>query len=199
MPKYIFYHTNRQFQSSIIVHNEYNQNPWVNKYIYNGTDESNYQEISEIISYTRLDPPRVWYFSPLTTKNRPRGWNLTPLQGLGTCFWTTFNDCLQTLVECSLPIFGLQVIMTRSPLLSKGSTWVGWNDGNPCGLPSRIPVTYADCFSWFLEIPYLYWGQLRFATVWVVGKNWNIFLPNGGEKWWWIPWKWRTWRKSLLL
>ena len=30
-----------------------------------------------------LNPPRVWNLSPLTTKNRSRGWNLTRLEGLG--------------------------------------------------------------------------------------------------------------------
>ena len=30
-----------------------------------------------------LNPPRVWNLSPLTTKNKSRGWNLTRLEGLG--------------------------------------------------------------------------------------------------------------------
>ena len=32
--------------------------------------------------YIYLNPPRLWNLSPLTTKNRPRGGNLTPLEGL---------------------------------------------------------------------------------------------------------------------
>ena len=41
-----------------------------------------------------LNPPMVWNLSPLTTKNRPRGWNLTRLEGLGmkiTCFFSNFK------------------------------------------------------------------------------------------------------------
>ena len=30
-----------------------------------------------------LNPRRVWNLSPLTTKNRPGGWNLTPLEDIG--------------------------------------------------------------------------------------------------------------------
>ena len=37
-------------------------------------------------TYIFLDPPRVWNF---TTKNRPRGWNLTPLEGLGSYIYYT--------------------------------------------------------------------------------------------------------------
>ena len=33
-------------------------------------------------SFIYLNPPRVWNLGPLTTKNRPGGWNLTPLKGL---------------------------------------------------------------------------------------------------------------------
>ena len=39
----------------------------------------------QLLNY--LNPPRVWNLSPLTTKNRPRGWNLILLEGLGTCNW----------------------------------------------------------------------------------------------------------------
>ena len=48
-----------------------------------------------------LNPPRVWNWSPLSTKNKPRGWNLTPLEGIGpmkqhinitkTCQWTNLH------------------------------------------------------------------------------------------------------------
>ena len=29
-----------------------------------------------------LNPPRVWFLNPLTTKSKPGGWNLTPLEGV---------------------------------------------------------------------------------------------------------------------
>ena len=37
-----------------------------------------------------LNPPRVWNLGPLTTKNRPGGWNLTPLEGLGIYIYTVY-------------------------------------------------------------------------------------------------------------
>ena len=39
------------------------------------------------------NPPRVCNLGPLTTKNRPGGWNLTPLEGLGICsyHWITIE------------------------------------------------------------------------------------------------------------
>ena len=33
--------------------------------------------------YFLPESSKLWYLSPLTTKNRPRGWNLTPLEGPG--------------------------------------------------------------------------------------------------------------------
>ena len=37
-------------------------------------------------SWFYLNPARVWNLGLLTTENRPGAWNLTPLEGLGTCF-----------------------------------------------------------------------------------------------------------------
>ena len=44
-----------------------------------------------------LNPPRVWNFSPLTTKNRPGGWNLTPLECGGIYI---FKGDIQGYIRC---------------------------------------------------------------------------------------------------
>ena len=45
-------------------------------------------QITTYIIYTYLNPPRVWNLCPLTTKNRPGGWNWIPLEGLGIYYYT---------------------------------------------------------------------------------------------------------------
>ncbi len=45
--------------------------------------ENHWNNIHSVYIYIYLNPPRVWNLGPLITKNRPGGWNFTPLEGLG--------------------------------------------------------------------------------------------------------------------
>ena len=73
------------------------------------------------LKHTFLNPPRVWNLRPLTTKNRPSGWNLTQLEGPGweKDMYVTYHISFEGVNAAKLQTYGnlVEIFKTKFPIL----------------------------------------------------------------------------------